>query len=66
VALSYDRAAVKLYVDGALAGERPYDEAIKENPFDLLIGEGFAGLIDEVQISGGALGAEAIARRARE
>jgi hypothetical protein len=55
VAMTYDRSFLKLYVDGELRGTRALGDSIQVNPFDLMIGEDFQGILDEVMISNRAL-----------
>jgi hypothetical protein len=51
VTMTYDKSNVRLYIDGELKSETPFTEAINTNPFDLIIGDDFNGIIDEVRIS---------------
>lgn len=48
--MTYDRKTLRLYIDGGLKASTPYNAAIGSNPFPLLIGDGFRGIIDEVAI----------------
>jgi hypothetical protein len=48
--MTYDEQSLKLYVDGELKTVEPYSNRVQENPFPLLVGDGFAGALDEVQI----------------
>lgn len=50
VAMTYDQSNVKLYVDGRLKSSAPYREKPGDNPFPVMIGDGFIGMIDEVSI----------------
>lgn len=50
IGMTYDESSVKLYVDGALRSSMPYHSKVGNNPFPLVIGDGFVGLIDEVSI----------------
>jgi hypothetical protein len=60
IAWTYDKSNLKLYVNGVLADTSPFAEAINTNPFDLIIGDDFNGLIDEVAIYERALKAEEV------
>jgi hypothetical protein len=51
ITMTYDKSSLKLYVNGVLEDESPFTEAINTNPFDLIIGDDFNGIIDEVRIS---------------
>jgi PKD repeat protein len=61
LAVTYDQAAVRLYVDGTLTSSTPYSGAIptSQNPLqiggDSIYGQYFKGSIDEVRIYGRAL-----------
>lgn len=55
VAMTYDGRGPKLYVDGALKSSSPYHAKIGDNPFPVMIGDGFVGVIDEVAIYNRAL-----------
>ena len=55
VAMTYDRSFLKLYVNGKLTGTRALDDPIPVNTFDLMIGDDFQGILDEVMISNRAL-----------
>jgi hypothetical protein len=56
---TYDGQVMKIYLDGALAGERPYNAPINHSMAPLLIGQGYllgwVGNIDEVAIYDRAL-----------
>ncbi len=60
VTMSYDGATLSLYIDGERAGTTRYAQRAAVNPFPLLIGDGFRGVVDELQIWNQALSAEAI------
>ncbi|MFA7602290.1 MAG: LamG domain-containing protein, partial [Novosphingobium sp.] len=68
VAATYDGTALRLYVDGVLAAERGYSEAIGHSSGPLLIGSspdgygGWSGSIDEVRVWNVARTAEQIAQ----
>ena len=49
VAATYDGEKMKLYLDGELKGEIPQDGKLAGG--NILIGENFLGLLDEVRIS---------------
>jgi hypothetical protein len=51
ITMTYDKSSLKLYVNGALVDESAFYSAINTNPFDLIIGDDFNGLIDEVRLS---------------
>jgi hypothetical protein len=55
VAMTYDRSFLKLYVNGELTETRALDDSIPVNTFDLMIGDDFRGILDEVMISNRAL-----------
>ena len=55
VAVTYDRSKVKLFLNGEIVSERPFTDAVRNNPFSLRIGDDFQGTIDEVRISDRAL-----------
>lgn len=77
VALTYDGANMKIYVDGALETTRPTAITVATNAYDLLVGkmhgpqdmdtlpEAFDGLIDEFAVYGRVLSAAEIATRYR-
>lgn len=60
LAMTYDQQDIKLYVDGKLRSTTPYTELIGRNPFPLMVGDGFVGLISEVSIYDHALSAQGI------
>lgn len=53
--MSYDQKQIRLYVDGTLKASSMYSAALDRNPFPLLIGDGFQGIVDEVIIYDHAL-----------
>ncbi len=55
VVTTYDEDSVRLYVDGGLRKTAHYQRSIGSNPFPLIIGDGFVGVIDEVSIYSRAL-----------
>lgn len=65
VAVTYDRNSLRLYVDGRLVGEHSYRAKIGLNAFPILLGDGFEGLMDEVEIYGRAASADEIRRWSR-
>ncbi|HEY1525942.1 MAG TPA: LamG domain-containing protein [Candidatus Angelobacter sp.] len=48
--MTYDAKNLKLYVDGELMSSSPYRESIRANPFPVIIGDGFNGIVDEVTL----------------
>jgi len=67
VAATYDGTALRVYLDGVLAGSMPASGAVVPSTGDLWLGrapwgEGFTGGFDEVRIYDRALPAEEIAR----
>lgn len=55
VALTYDRNYMKLYVNGILTVSKPMTEAIKITQSNLIFGDLFYGLVDEIGIYDKAL-----------
>jgi hypothetical protein len=62
IAMTYDRDSLKLYVDAKLKSSSSYHAKIGENPFPIMIGDGFVGVIDEVAIYDHALSSDEIRR----
>ena len=62
VAMTYDKTAAKLYIDGKVEDEGALSEIPTANEAPLRIGPGMDGLIDELQILSVALSAEEIQR----
>ena len=60
VVLTYNKTYVRLYINGELVAEKPFNDTVKENPFSLMIGDDFKGIIDEVRILNRALSGEEI------
>ncbi len=58
--MTYDKVNLKLYVDGALKSSTAYTSNTGINPFNLIIGDSFQGIIDEVGIYGRVKTAEEI------
>jgi hypothetical protein len=50
VAITYNGSALNLYINGDLVDSTPFSEAINTNDFELIIGDDFDGLIDEVHV----------------
>jgi hypothetical protein len=50
VAMTYDRNYLKLYVNGELKTTAPYRASAGRNPFPLIIGDGFEGVLDDITI----------------
>jgi hypothetical protein len=48
--MTYDNHDLRLYVDGELKASTPYEKPAADNPFPLLIGDGFKGTVDNVSI----------------
>lgn len=65
VAVTYDQNSLRLYVDGRLLGERRYRSKIGLNAFPILLGDGFEGLMDDVEIYSRAASADEIRRWSR-
>ncbi|MSU71760.1 MAG: LamG domain-containing protein [Opitutus sp.] len=61
----YDRQRVHLYVNGALQASTPYRAPPGRNPFPLVIGDGFVGIVDEVSVYDRGLSADEVARHYR-
>jgi hypothetical protein len=51
IVMTYNKSILKLYINGDLVNTSSFTEAINTNPFDLIIGDDFNGVIDEVNIS---------------
>jgi hypothetical protein len=66
VVLSYDRNQIKLYVNGLLKSYTPLTEKINTTDSNLIIGDIFYGLIDEVAIYDKVLSSEEIYNRFKE
>ncbi len=50
LAMTYDGKKLNLYIDGGIKASATYDYPIGSNPFPLIIGDGFQGVIDEIGI----------------
>ena len=48
--MTYDGTEVRLYIDGELKSSTPYTSPAAINPFDLIVGDGFRGIIAELGI----------------
>lgn len=59
-AITYDRHNLKLYVDGIFKSSTPYRARIGRNPFPLVLGDGFVGIIDDAEIYDRALSAKEV------
>ena len=55
VALTYDGSQIKLYINGILVSNTSHDQPISTNANNLIMGENFSGIIDEVRIWNRAL-----------
>jgi len=58
--MTFDRKQLKLYVDGKLTSTAHYTQRPASNPFPLLLGDGFQGLISDVSVFDRALSVEQI------
>jgi len=50
VAITYNESVLNLYVNGDLKGSTAFNESINTNDFELIIGDDFDGIIDEVHV----------------
>jgi hypothetical protein len=50
VAITYDKSALNLYVNGDLEDSTAFNRTINTNDFELIIGDDFDGMIDEVRV----------------
>ena len=55
VVVTYDKQHLKLFVDGTLKATSEYRASLGQNPFPLMIGDGFQGLLGEVRVYSVAL-----------
>jgi len=52
VAMTYDKSALNLYINGDLEDSSAFNRTINTNDFELVIGDDFDGMIDEVHVLG--------------
>ena len=52
VAMTYDKSALNLYINGELEDSSAFNRTINTNDFQLVIGDDFDGMIDEVHVLG--------------
>ena len=60
--MSFDGRELKLWIDGELAASRLAEASLVDNPFPLMIGEGFVGNIARIVVRNKALNASDIQR----
>jgi len=65
VASVYDQQRIQLFVNGRLRAAAPYRASPRRNPFPLVLGDGFVGAIDEVQLFNRALSADEVMKQYR-
>jgi hypothetical protein len=64
--MTFDRKTLRLYVDGQLKTTTPYSAEIGSNPFPVIIGDGFQGIMDEIAIYNRVLRPEEISNTYRQ
>ena len=60
VAVTFDGKTLRIYINAQLNGELPNDVPITSAEADLVIGQGFSGIIDDVRIYNKALSQDEI------
>lgn len=58
--ITFDRETLRLYIDGVPKASMQYRTPASINPFPLLIGDGFQGAVDEVEVYDRALSGDEV------